>query len=242
VANVAILIGAGSTIGKSIISKLSADESVDQVVAISREPSPQTAENGHKLEYVTSDYSEESIRLVCDDLESSESSITQVIICNGILHSEQISPEKRLEDISAASLLEVMSINSVIPMLWLARLAPLLRSDQTCHVAVLSARVGSIADNRSGGWYAYRASKAALNMLVKTTAIELRRRAPNVKIIAFHPGTTDTGLSKPFQRSVPQGKLFTPDFVASALLQLLKSLGTDTEAEFFDWDGQQVPW
>ena len=158
------------------------------------------------------------------------------------MHTDKISPEKRLEDISFDTVSEVIHINTIIPLLWLSNIVPLLKSRQTCRVAILSARVGSISDNRSGGWYAYRASKAALNMLIKTAAIELRRRAPNVKLIAFHPGTTDTKLSKPFQRSVPEGKLFTPDFVAVALIKLLKKLDPNSEEEFFDWNGQPVPW
>ncbi|MEH6556282.1 MAG: SDR family NAD(P)-dependent oxidoreductase [Oceanicoccus sp.] len=240
--NVAIVIGARSTIGKSIIRQLADDESVDHIVAVSRVASTQEVENDYKLRYVATDYSEASISLICEELACCKGSITRVIICNGVLHTKDIAPEKRLEDISAASLLEIMNINAIIPVLWLSKIAPLLRGEKTCRVAVLSARVGSIEDNRSGGWYAYRASKAALNMLIKTAAIELRRRAPNVKLIAFHPGTTDTQLSKPFQRSVPDGKLFTPDYVASVLLKLLETLNPATEVEFFDWNGQPVPW
>ena len=240
--NIAIIIGAGSSIGGSLINELTQDESVDRIVAVGRGASPEFLEHGEKVSYLRSDYSEESISAICLELMSSKGSITQLIICNGILHTDAISPEKRLEDISASSMLEILNVNTVIPLLWLAKLAPLLKSKSTCRVAILSARVGSIEDNRSGGWYSYRASKAALNMLIKTAAIELRRRAPNVKLIAFHPGTTDTRLSKPFQRSVPEGKLFTPEFVAKALLRLLRTLEPDTEQEFFDWDGQPVPW
>ena len=241
-ANITVVIGARSTIGSSIIEKLAKDGTVDQVVAISREGSPQRKENGAKIESISCNYSEESIRGICEGLKTTEGSITQVIICNGILHTDRIFPEKRLEDISFATVSEVMHINTIIPLLWLANIGPLLKSKQACRVAILSARVGSISDNRSGGWYAYRASKAALNMVIKTAAIEFRRRAPNVKIIAFHPGTTDTKLSKPFQRSVPDGKIFTPDFVAGALLKLLKTLDPHSEEDFFDWNGQPVPW
>ena len=240
--NIAIVIGAGSSIGGSLINELARDESVDRIVAVGRTAYPGHAEHSDKVSYLRSDYSEESISAVCTELEPGKGSITRLIICNGILHTDEISPEKRLEDISASSMREILNVNTVIPLLWLAKLAPLLKSKSTCRVAILSARVGSIEDNRTGGWYSYRASKAALNMLIKTAAIELRRRAPNVKLIAFHPGTTDTRLSKPFQRSVPEGKLFTPEFVAKALLGLLRTLEPDTEQEFFDWDGQPVPW
>ena len=241
-ANIAVIIGAQSAIGSSIIERLAKDKTVDQVFAISRGGSPQRTENEAKVKSISCNYSEESIIGICEGLKPIEGSITQVIICNGILHTDRISPEKRLEDISFDTVSEVIHINTIIPLLWLSNIVPLLKSRQTCRVAILSARVGSISDNRSGGWYAYRASKAALNMLIKTAAIELRRRAPNVKLIAFHPGTTDTKLSKPFQRSVPEGKLFTPDFVAVALIKLLKKLDPNSEEEFFDWNGQPVPW
>lgn len=241
-ANIAVVIGARSAIGSSIIETLAKDETVDQIVAISRGGSPHLTENGAKVKSISCNYSEESIKGICESLKSTEGAITQVIICNGILHTDRILPEKRLEDVSFATVSEVMHINTIIPLLWLANIGPFLKSRKTCRVAILSARVGSISDNRSGGWYAYRASKAALNMLIKTAAIEFRRRAPNVKLIAFHPGTTDTKLSKPFQRSVPEGKLFTPDFVAGALLKLLKTLDPHSKEEFFDWNGQPVPW
>jgi NAD(P)-dependent dehydrogenase (short-subunit alcohol dehydrogenase family) len=109
-------------------------------------------------------------------------------------------------------------------------------------VAVLSARVGSIGDNRLGGWYGYRASKAALNMFLQTAAVEYARRARRVKLLAFHPGTTDTALSAPFQKNVAAGKLFTPDFVAQRLLGLMDAAEPDGRLGFLDWAGKTVPW
>lgn len=127
-------------------------------------------------------------------------------------------------------------------MLWIKALRPLLAGKQASHISVLSARVGSIGDNNLGGWYAYRASKSALNMLLKTAAIEYARRASNVKLIAFHPGTTDTALSKPFQKNVPQNKLFTPDFVAERLIGIMNSTPVDGELAYLDWDNQTIQW
>jgi len=173
---------------------------------------------------------------------SHENDFSHVFICNGLLHSANLAPEKRLEDIDADNLLSVLQANTIVPMLWLANLAPLLKSKTQCCIAIFSARIGSIEDNRSGGWYAYRASKAALNMLVKTASIEYRRRAGNVKLIAFHPGTTDTALSKPFLASVPKDRVFTAEFVSDSLLQILDRLERDTTAEFLDWAGKPVSW
>lgn len=239
----AIVIGANSSIAQSIVHQLLNDRVVEQITAISRNPNPDLESKfGSILQWICCDNSEESIKEVCSQLSTSEKLFSHVFICNGLLHAEKIAPEKRLEDINAEKLQTILHVNTIVPMLWLANLAPLLRSKVDCSVAVFSARVGSIEDNRSGGWYAYRASKSALNMLVKTASIEFRRRAPNVKLFAFHPGTTDTELSKPFQGNVPEGKLFTPEFVASSLLRIMANLDRESGAEFLDWAGKPVPW
>jgi NAD(P)-dependent dehydrogenase (short-subunit alcohol dehydrogenase family) len=109
-------------------------------------------------------------------------------------------------------------------------------------VTVFSARVGSISDNHLGGWYSYRTSKAALNMLLKTVSIEFSRRAKNIKIISFHPGTTDTLLSKPFQKNVPEGKLFTCEFVANQLISIVSDTAIDGELSYVDWQGRNIDW
>jgi NAD(P)-dependent dehydrogenase (short-subunit alcohol dehydrogenase family) len=132
--------------------------------------------------------------------------------------------------------------NALLPMLWLQALARGLGRKQDCVIAALSARVGSIGDNRLGGWYSYRASKAALNMLLQTAAVELARRAPATKLIAFHPGTTDTPLSRPFQSGVPAARLFTPDFVAEKLLAIMDQTTADGTLSYLDWDGQTITW
>lgn len=239
---IALVIGANSAIAKSVIPHLVADDNIDEVVAISRTAVTSNSKYGDKLRAVVSNYSENSIAEICSDLSKRDAVLGYITVFNGILHNEEVKPEKRFEDISATSLQEVFQANAVVPLMWLAGLAPLLKHDSRCRIAVLSARVGSIEDNRSGGWYAYRGSKAALNMMLRTAAIELRRRAPNVTLIAFHPGTTDTALSKPFQKFVAEGKLFEPDFVAKALLTLMEKLEPADEARFFDWNERQIPW
>ena len=175
-------------------------------------------------------------------MQAYKGQIRYVIICNGILHNPQLMPEKRLEQLDSANLETVFRANTLVPMLWLKGLLPILNSPQPCTVAVLSARVGSIGDNRLGGWYSYRASKSALNMLLKTAAIELSRRARQIKLIAFHPGTTDTHLSRPFQANVPDGKLFRPEFVARQLMAILSRAEADGELAYLDWQGKPIPW
>jgi NAD(P)-dependent dehydrogenase (short-subunit alcohol dehydrogenase family) len=109
-------------------------------------------------------------------------------------------------------------------------------------VATISAKVGSIGDNSSGGWYGYRASKAALNMFIKTTSIEYKRTCPQAIVVALHPGTTDTNLSLPFQRNVPPDKLFSVDRTVSQLLTVIDGLESSDSGEFFAWDGNKLPW
>ena len=137
---------------------------------------------------------------------------------------------------------EVFQANVVVPSLWIGAIPHLLRPDADCVVAVLSARVGSITDNRLGGWYSYRASKAALNMVLKSASVEFARRFPGVKLLAFHPGTTDTKLSQPFQRGVPPNKLFTPDFVAGRLSGLMDRLKPEGQLSYLAWDGSKIEW
>ena len=119
---------------------------------------------------------------------------------------------------------------------------PLLRKQQKSVLAALSARVGSISDNNLGGWYSYRASKSALNMLLKTTSIEVARRNKTASVIGLHPGTVDTGLSKPFQANVKPEKLFTPEFAAECILKNIDKATAETSGSVFAWDGSPIPY
>jgi len=163
-------------------------------------------------------------------------------ICNGVLHDNGIKPEKRMDDIQEETLNRVFTANAIVPILWVKELKKVFSKRDICSIAILSARVGSISDNRLGGWYSYRASKCALNMLLKTSAIELNRKHKNVKLISFHPGTTDTKLSRPFQSSVSRDKLFTPDFVATKLMDLMRKTDVDGELAYLDWAGAPIDW
>lgn len=158
-----------------------------------------------------------------------------------MLHKGSIQPEKKMSDFSVDSFLQIIQVNTVLPLLWLGQLEHLIQSKQL-NVTILSARVASIGDNRLGGWYSYRGSKAALNMMVKTAAIELKRKHKQWQFLLFHPGTTDTALSKPFQRNVPEHKLFTPEFTAQCLLAVEKSLSPSETIHYLDWQGEQIPW
>jgi len=239
----ALVLGASGGLAQAIIGELMADADIDTVIAVSRNAAPEHFSNGSVTPmWIETEYSEPAMAAVVEQLQSFAGRITRVVICHGILHSETLWPEKRLEDISAESLQTVFQANTVVPVLWLKLLHRLLKGKQRCVVAALSARVGSIGDNHLGGWYAYRSSKAALNMMLRTLSIEYGRRVKNVKIISFHPGTTDTALSKPFQASVPSDKLFTPEFVAGRLCGIMAEAEIDGQLSYLDWDNKSIPW
>ncbi len=166
----------------------------------------------------------------------------RVIIASGVLHGPGLSPEKSMRALSADALTEVLRVNAVGPALVAQRLLPLMPRERPSAFAALSARVGSIGDNRLGGWHGYRASKAALNMLIRTLAIEHRRTHPQGVCVALHPGTVDTALSAPFQRGVTSDRLFTPDQSAAALMGVLDGLGPEASGGFYAWDGSEIPW
>jgi len=144
--------------------------------------------------------------------------------------------------LSLESLTALFTVNAAGPALVAKHLLPLTPRDRPSLFAALSARVGSIGDNQLGGWYAYRASKAALNMLIRTLGIEHRRTHPLGTCVALHPGTVDTALSAPFQSGVPAGKLFTSEQAASALLAVMDGLGPEANGGFYAWDGTPIPW
>ena len=238
-----LVVGASGGIGWAVLQHYLAAPEYARVFAVSRSERPaELAPHGERLSWLVSDYTEASIGQVVQAILPAGQRLARVVICNGILHNTQVEPEKSIARLNASAMHEVLHANLVVPSLWLAALPTLLRGGTACGVAVLSARVGSIGDNRLGGWYSYRASKAALNMVLKSAAVEFRRRLPQVKLLAFHPGTTDTELSRPFQRGVAPGKLFTPAFVAGRLAALLDQVEPDGELSYLAWDGADIGW
>lgn len=163
-----------------------------------------------------------------------------VFVATGILHGAGWGPEKSWRALDAERMAEVFAINTAGPALIAKHFLPLLPRDSRSIFAALSARVGSIGDNRFGGWHSYRASKAALNMLMRNFAIELAPRAPGAIIAALHPGTVDSALSAPFQRGVAPGKLFSPAQSAGYLLDVLEGLTPADSGGCFAWDGKRI--
>ncbi len=162
------------------------------------------------------------------------------IVTTGMLHDTQQSPERALKELDPATLARSFAINSIAPAIVAKHLIPKMPRDRRAVLAVLGARVGSIGDNRTGGWHGYRASKAALVMLVKTIAIESARSRPQAIIVALHPGTVDTGMSKPFQANVAPESLFTPDVAAGHLLRVIDGLTFADSGGHFAWDGTRI--
>ncbi|MDB9733169.1 SDR family NAD(P)-dependent oxidoreductase [Porticoccaceae bacterium] len=241
----ALVLGASGGLGSAMVSEFLNDPEIDKVFAVSSKKNPvgsNKGQNQSKLVWLQAEYSETQMADAVSQLMAHAGTFSRVCVCHGLLHSDKLWPEKRLEDITSEALQEIFHSNTVVPALWLKLLFKILKGQTPCIVATMSARVGSLSDNNLGGWYAYRASKAALNMVLKTASIEYGRRAKNVKLIAFHPGTTDTALSKPFQSTVPTGKLFTTEFVAEQLAMIMDSAQVDGELSYLDWDGQTIAW
>jgi NAD(P)-dependent dehydrogenase (short-subunit alcohol dehydrogenase family) len=232
--------GAGGAIGTALIHHLSVDASVDHVYAVGRSALTSTASN---LTSLVADFSnEDSIAAVAQHCSKEGGPLDAVIIATGILHDADagITPEKTWRSLSAAQMQQVFAVNTVGPALVGKHFLPLLARDRRVFFAALSARVGSISDNRMGGWHAYRASKAALNMVIQNFAIEMARRNPQAICAGLHPGTVDSQLSAPFQGNVPAKGLFTADYSAAQLLTVLNGLTPEDSGDLFAWDGVRI--
>lgn len=165
-----------------------------------------------------------------------------VLVATGVLHQPGLRPEKTWRNLSAAAMATAFRINTIGPALAAKHFLPLLARERKTAFAALSARVGSIGDNRLGGWHAYRASKAALNMMIRTLSIELARSHPLALCVGLHPGTVDTALSQPFQSAVPDGRLFDADRAARQLLAVVDRLPAHGSGNTYAWDGSVIPF
>jgi NAD(P)-dependent dehydrogenase (short-subunit alcohol dehydrogenase family) len=236
----ALVTGASGGIGGAVIDALLASDRPDRVIGVSRYTTHREDDRFSSLVLdITTDAGLEELARKLED-----QALHLVFNAIGMLHdaSSGIAPEKKLDDLDVEAMTRLFHVNATTPALLLKALQGNLKGGHTLIFCSLSARVGSIGDNPLGGWYAYRASKAAHNMLIRTAAIEVRRLNPNATLLSLHPGTTDTPLSLPFQSRVPEGKLFTPAFVAQRLLQVLDHHGPEDSGSFLDWDDASIPW
>lgn len=244
----ALVIGGTRGIGGALVEALLADPACDSVTAAGRRidvPALDALEAAHGARFrrVALDLTDEaSIEAAARRLKAATPALHLVINTAGLLHGDGLKPERRLADVEPASLLTSFAVNAIGPILVAKHFQSLLIHDQRAVLATLSARVGSIGDNRLGGWYAYRAAKAAQNQLMRTASIELARRARQLIVVSLHPGTVETDLSAPFRGNVAAEKLFTPAFAAERLLAVIAGLTTDASGGFYAWDGQPIPW
>ncbi|WP_258808067.1 SDR family NAD(P)-dependent oxidoreductase [Pseudidiomarina sp. CB1] len=229
-----LVIGAGGGLGKALVAHYLNEGAL--VTAWSRRERPFMHEN---LRWRTlTDYSPEQLQAEIEQLQE----LDGVISTLGMLHNNDFMPEKHLGAVSAAQLRHSFEVNAILPILLLEQLLPKLPRKQPAFWVQLSAKVGSITDNYLGGWYSYRASKAALNMLLKTASIELGRSHKQLVIAAVHPGTTDTELSAPFQERLPADKLYTPEQSAARIAQVIENLTTEHSGKLLHWDGTELPY
>lgn len=233
-----------------MVRALLEDPDVDRVVATCREPGRNEAlaslqqDHPDDLTVLALDVTDEtSIATAAERVAAVSDRLHLLVNCAGVLHEDGgFQPEKKLERVDPEALRRVFEVNAFGPLLVAKHFHALLGHDERSVLANLSARVGSIGDDRSGGWYAYRASKAAQNMFTKNLAIELGRRAPRCICVALHPGTVETELSRPFRSRIPEEKLFSPDRAARQLLAVIEKLQPQDSGGFYAWDGSEIPW
>lgn len=238
-----LIAGASGAIGGAMVARLCAREDTDTVFALSRSGRmPDFDGPGRaRITPLAVDLTDEASLEKAASAVAAGGPLRLCVLATGILHDGGVQPEKSVRDLSLVAFEKIFAVNTAGPALAAKHFLPLMAGDGPAHFAALSARVGSISDNRLGGWYAYRASKAALNMVIRCLAIEWGRRHQNVVIAGLHPGTVDSALSKPFQRNVPPGKLFTPEKTAGALLEVLEGLRPEHSGRCFAWDGKEIP-
>ena len=223
----ALIVGASGAIGSAMVTELQNDPRCGTVIALGRETKPHI------------DYRDESSIAAAASELAHQGPFHLIVITTGMLHHGQHLPEKRLAQLNAEQMMENFRINTMGPALVIAKFVPLLVRNDRAIIAALSAKVGSIGDNRLGGWYSYRATKAALNMMIKTASIELARTHPKAVIAALHPGTVNSRLSAPF-KGEQIGR--PPADAAYELLQVLDGLQPDVSGSFWAYNGQELPW
>ncbi|RUO64653.1 SDR family NAD(P)-dependent oxidoreductase [Idiomarina ramblicola] len=237
-----VVLGAGGGLGQALTLELHSQFPDEEIIALSRQPQTGLFDSGKITYCQIDDYSEDSLSAWVSDFKSGGKQLTGVISTIGMLHDEQTFPEKKLSDITADNLTKLFSVNAIKPLLALKAFVPILDRKKTWFWVQLSAKVGSIEDNYLGGWYAYRSSKAALNMLLKTASVELRRTHKELCVAAIHPGTTDTELSKPFQQRIAANKLYSPELSAERIVEVVKHLKPEQSGGLWHWDGSALPY
>jgi NAD(P)-dependent dehydrogenase (short-subunit alcohol dehydrogenase family) len=231
-----VVAGASGGIGSALCREIAAAYPSVTLVRLARSPGSLEPLSCATLDIDFDILDEASIQLAVDRIPD-RLTVDWAIIATGWLHDSDHSPEKTFRHLDATHLQHAYQVNAIGPALLSKALVPRLSGQASPRIGILSARVGSISDNRLGGWHAYRASKAALNMLIRNFALELARKKNRPIIVGLQPGTTDTVLSKPFQRNVPEGQLQTPRYTAAQLLKVMQALQPQDSGGLFDFLG-----
>ena len=238
--NILITGGTGG-IGQALLNSL-ASQSGHTIYATYNKKKPDQQQKS-KAHWFAADLTQESdISQLAKQLKQHTNELQWMINASGMLHTEHAMPEKALKQIDTDFFMQNMATNALSSLLLAKHMSPFLKHKSPAIFAAISAKVGSIEDNRLGGWYSYRCSKAALNMALKNISIEWSRTHKNVCVAALHPGTTDTILSQPFQKNVAPEKLFSPQQTADYLLTILKGLTPNQSGQFWSWDQNTLPW
>jgi NAD(P)-dependent dehydrogenase (short-subunit alcohol dehydrogenase family) len=230
------IVGATGGIGSALVARFAEQTSVQDLLALSRQ---RPACLPGKASWQAIDYQDPAS---VAKAFAAVPLLDLVIVASGLLHDGDYGPEKSVRALAAPDLERAFRVNAIGPALVASAVMSKMPRSGRAVFAALSARVGSISDNGLGGWYGYRASKAALNQLLRTFSIEWSRRNPDSICVALHPGTVDTRLSAPFQSGVAPEKLFTPGYAAERLIAVLRNLGPADTGGFFAWDGKPVPY
>lgn len=233
-----LIIGASGGIGNALLRTLLAQGHT--VSAISRQAASEAQQQQRLYWYQLASAEQPEVADVLAAVFSGK--VDAVVLCHGWLHGMGMQPEKSIRQLNRAAMQQSLEVNLMQPALYLQQLLPFLQKQQNIKVAVLSAKVGSITDNQLGGWYSYRMAKAALNMLVKCSSIELARYNKAATLISLHPGTTDSELSAPFQKNLPAGQLRTAEETAVRLIEVIMALTPEQTGALVNWDGSVLPY
>jgi NAD(P)-dependent dehydrogenase (short-subunit alcohol dehydrogenase family) len=233
--NVAI-IGSSGAIGRAFLDAYIADKDISNIYSISR---TEVKSNDKRIIHINIDVTDEvSVKAAASKIE--ENRLDRLIVATGVLHTKSFGPEKSIKDIKIENFVKIFSVNTFGPALIGKHFLPLMTKDQKSIVAFLSARVGSISANKLGGWYAYRASKSALNQIIKNFSIEAKRTNSSGIIIGLQPGTVKSKLSEPFQKNVKKGKLFLPEDSVDSLVKVIENVMQNDSGKIFDWEGEEI--
>jgi NAD(P)-dependent dehydrogenase (short-subunit alcohol dehydrogenase family) len=234
----AVVIGASGGIGSALVTAIAASGRYALVHAASRKP---LAGNDVVSSHIADVTDEDSIRRLAEAVGRQEP-VGLVIVASGLLHHAEIRPEKALQAVDPQAMARVFAVNAIGPAIVAKHLVPLMPRRGRSVFAALSARVGSIGDNGLGGWYSYRASKAALNQVIRTLSIEMARQRPEAVALALHPGTVATPLSEPFRSGAGPSRVFAAAEAAGKLLDVIDTTTVDQSGAFLAWDGSKIPY